>query len=300
MTIIRDFDTPTEDANLLIKKLGLEGKPTFELNDQSDPDLAPCDSVLMISTMRAGPLNYHQQFFEKYCKNIPLWTILILNDDPVVLRLSKAIFTPKKVRSQVIQVTQDTDYEALTAAFLAFSRINPRKALLYSIRPNCGKKTLAAYLSAKCPSWTFETAEEDLGTDKLAETDAGLIMIVGKTLTDFSVDIPGDVTPVYILTMPDENVQMYLNFSEMPNLMLDYIPAKLKWTREVAEKHLYYISPLYESWRDNHTIPAHDPRFIMWDRFGLPLLQSSNTDTAIMDFLSQFQQTDKLIEQYFE
>lgn len=297
MTIVIDHDTPKLIAERILTFMDMEGEP-FILDSYNDP-LAHIitERILLVTSMPDGWLGYHQAFFEAHKSDTAEWIVILLNKDPVTINQARLGFTTNGIRLHLFDCDPDTtDWEKLNEVICKLTRIRRNKVLLYSLRPECGKKTLAKLLSEELPEWTFETAEEDLSRDLLSETDASQIIIVGSLMKDFCVPLPEGVQPFYVLTMPDENVQTYLKRKVLPIELLDYIPPELKWTMEAADAHFFCVSPLYETWRQNGTDPVLDARFIMWDEFGLPLPHESYTQENIRSFISQFDQCNALAQ----
>lgn len=296
MIVIRDMDTSEAQSQEILNKLGMAKEAMSVLDESVDPLAEDTDGVLLITSMPSGWLGYHQNFFEKHRRDASYWIVLLLNDDPIVIEQAKIGFNADGIRLCLKPITDNTDFGQVLSEIKSVSKVNKQKVFLYSIRPNCGKKTLTDCLQEDLEGWAFETAQEAPFTDKLAESDAAHIVIVGKTLKDFAVSVPKNMNPLYVLTMPDENVQAYLHMDELPLRLLEMIPSHLQWTEEAAASHLFYISPLYEQWRKMEIIPALDSRFIMWDNFGLPLSREAYTKENIRLFLAQFNQCDRLVK----
>ena len=137
----------------------------------------------------------------------------------------------------------------------------------------------------------------DKATDKLlAASDATRIVIVGTTVEELTINVPENITPFYVLTMPDENVQIYLNRETLPKKLHNLLPDEWGWTSDFIASRLFYISPLYEKWRYSQTNPMFDARFIMWDEFGLPVSPNKYSQEEIISFLSQFNQCVRLVD----
>lgn len=296
MIVIRDVDTAQERASEVLERLSLRPGSVGVLSEQTDPlSEIRDDCVLFITTMPAGCLGYHRKFFDAHRSGIPLWAVLLLNGDPVAFNQADAFFYSDGIRRQLFAVAGDMDWAALSGAVKKLTSIRPRMALLYSVRPHCGKRSLIRLLSEDLPDWEFETAEED--SRGIPDTSAGQLLIVGQNLTDLcAVRLPAGVEPFYVLTMPDMHVQAYLHAAQLPGRLLEYDGPPAHWTEAAAKRRLFYISPLYESWYRTNTNPVYDERFVMWDRFGLPYTESGYTEKAVRVFLSQFRQGEQLSE----
>jgi len=295
MKIIRDYDTSADKVLDLLEKLQLENT-TENISVLDDPgnmlDIPETDSVLLITTMSSGFLKYHEEFFNKNKKKIVSLAVLLLNDDKTVYHQAESGFTSNGIRLEVFTISDTcTDFSSIAAGVKKLTKIKPKKILLYSKRPGCGKHSLCGLLNEFLPGWTIETT--DVNND-LAESDASYIFILGNELLDFKTDIPANIFPYYILTMPDRNVQMYMNRKNVPEKLLEIIPEHLNWTVETTASHMFYISPLYESWRIKNTDPSLDVNFAMWDEFGLPITRSKYSITEIREFLSEFNDCEKL------
>lgn len=298
--IIRDVDTSEEVVYKILERLDLTlGEEKLAVLDGSgDPFQGrEADKVVFITSMNHGWLGYHQSFFRQRQRDIPLWIVLLLNDNPVVCNQAESGFKADGIRLGLFSInSEQDDMSAIAKEIRRLYNVKPKKGLLYSIRPQCGKQSLQRLLEEGLPDWSFETAEESFSEDYLVTTDASQIIIVGKTIQDFSLSVPKGMQPFYVLTMPDENVQVYLRQSLLPAKILKVIPSTLRWTEDGAAKHLFYISPLYEWWRRIGTDPSLDMRFVMWDEFGLPVSRNVYIPEKIQEFLAQFNQCEALIQ----
>lgn len=296
MIIIRDRDTEQERAAQIMEQLSINVDSMAVLDEQYDPlSETSDDCVLFLTTMPAGCLGYQRTFFDAHRHSIPLWGVLLLNDSAVVYNHLDAFFGSNGLRRRVFRVTADTDFETLSKELTKLTSIHPRRVLLYSVRPHCGKRSLAQLLSEDLPTWEFRTMEENPPHSGLPSTDAGQILIMGQTLSELcAVRLPAGVEPFYVLTMPDMYVQAYLNREQLPGRLLEHDGPPVSWTEANAQRHLFYVSPLYESWYRTNTNPVLDERFVMWDRFGLPCPRRDYTEEKIQEFLSQFQQCRNL------
>ena len=296
MIVVRDVDTNETTAREILGKIGFADSDIFLL-DNGKENFAPINdsinSILWITSMPTGWLKYHQQFFFKYNKKIPLWIILLINGDSIVYNQLKNSIR-SGIRTKIVRVTENSNWAQIIEDIKNIKQIIPNKLLLYSIKSECGKTTLRNLLLDYLPNWTIETMEASPMINGIAASDAAQIVIVGKFLKDFAIDIPEGISPFYVLTMPDTNVQLYLKRNELPLRLFDIIPKSLEWTTKKIASRFFYISPLYEQWRRAGTVPQFDSRFIMWDTFGLPFPRQDYTTDKIISFLSQFNQSEAL------
>ena len=132
--------------------------------------------------------------------------------------------------------------------------------------------------------------------EAIAASDASHILIVGKTMRDLAVPVPKEVRPIYVLTMLDENIQLYLDRASLPRELCRTVVRFQPMTQTEAASRLFYVSPLYETWRNDKLDPKLDDRFIMWDEFGLPEIWDRYTIENITAFLDQFDEGKRLAQ----
>lgn len=298
MIIVRDTDTSQKRVAQILNRLSLNAEHTVVLGNDRDPlSGAKGDCVIFITTMPNGCLGYQKNFFDTHRHNIPLWGVLLLNEDESVHSQLNVFFRSNGLRRRIFKITSDTDYNALADELTVLASIHPRLVAIYSARPNCGRRSLMRLLSEYLPDWEFKPADKYSAQNSFSATNAGQIIFVGQTLEDISQFCSLENKSLfYVLTMPDMNVQGYLNQAHLPELMLEYGGMPESWTEALVKQHLFYISPLYENWYHTNTNPKLDDRFVMWDRFGLPCLKKDYTDEHVRDFLSQFQQCGALAQ----
>ncbi len=298
MIIVRDIDTSQKRAAQILSQLSMPAKHTAVLDDKHDPLYGTKDDcVVFITTMPNGCLGYQKKFFDAYRHKIPLWGVLLLNDDEVIHNHLNESFRSSGLRRRIFRITPETDYNVLADSLTSLAAVHPRLAAVYSARLDCGRKTLIRLLSEYLPDWEFQPAGNTSSHNSLLAAKAGQVIIIGQTLQDiFAVQLSGNIEPFYVLTMPDMNVQAYLKQASLSELMLEHGGTPEAWTLSMIKQHLFYVSPLYESWYRTKTNPKFDSRFVMWDRFGLPCPKNEYTDKNIFSFLSQFQQCGALAQ----
>ena len=294
IAIIRDIDTNENDAAAILENLSLPSGQLMTLGQENNPiSELKTECVIYIAVMSHGCLGYQKKFFERH-RDIPLWCVLLLNQDETTRNILDECFRSDGLRRQIITITPQTDWEALSLKLSKLVNTDPRMALIHSLKPGCGKKTLAKLLSIDLPDWRFITSD---GSSTIHQTNAGKLIIAGESLSDLqAVNIPEDIEPFYVLTKPDCSVQDYLARNELHNKIMEMGITPSVWTESSAKQHCFYVSPLYEGWRRSGTVPLHDERFIMWDRFGLPCKSDEYTDENIQAFISQFKQCEELSE----
>lgn len=122
----------------------------------------------------------------------------------------------------------------------------------------------------------------------------GRVIILGDSLQDFSLCQPEQlkVNPIFLFHRCDEEVQLCLR----PELLWNQIRAVLAardWMFPENYPDFYVGSALYESWameyeRDAVGSLSLQERFVMWDRFGLPVARKDYTEENVRSFLAQF------------
>ena len=306
MMVVRDSDTMTGLVEPLV--CALKSGTVHELSSYQTLETLQDTRVVLITSLSAGWLKYHSEFVARHRDQTSSWIVVLVQDREedhqntgVLSSQIKSAFGDMHLRLFVYRPKTD-DAKTLAQEILAVPDKRGQKALLYSIRPSSGKRTLAKLLQIYLPKWQFEAAQEDLPRKVLAESDAAVTVIVAKEFQElYNSERPESVHPFFVLSMPDENVQLFLQRDHfLQNRELRREMEKLaQWagiTVEAAEKRLFFISPLFELWRVNNVTPKEDVRFVMWDAFGLPIPRGEYSDAAVQDFLSQFTQGGALAE----
>ncbi len=296
MKIVRDYDTAESLASEIALKLGIEDKPLVLDSFTSPLKELEDDVIVYVTSMPAGLLKYHDDFFEYHKNKAGKWIVILVNDDKVTFNQLKIGFSSVGTSVDILLWSYVKDDKEIFNRIKSSMKINNQKVLIYSIRPCCGKKTLAQVLSSSLNEWEFQVAEENSTEDYISQTDARYIIIVGRTMEDFNVHIPEGRSPIYVFTMPDENIQAYLKKDELPQVLVKYVPEHLEWTPAQAQKYFFFISPLYELWRINNVDPTLDNNFVMWDEYGLPMMRSEYTCSNVRKFLGQFNQSELLLK----
>ncbi len=295
MIIVRDSDTPAWKVRQILQETGIEGEEIVLDSSSVQPGKKLADSVLFIATMPSGWLGYHRNYFEAHKGDDIDWIVILLNSSQTTIGQAKMGFAENKLHvSLFAEEFENADWEKIGKQIKALRRKQRKKALLYSVNPDCGKKTMAALLRDYLPKWEFETAWGNKNPDILENSDASEIIIMGRSLEELAVHIPEDRQPYYVLSKMDENVQILLQQAELPGQLLKIIPAALGWTKEKARERLFCVSPLYETWKKEDSDPHLDERFVMWDEFGLPLCAREYTEEKIRAFLRGFDQCEQL------
>ena len=145
----------------------------------------------------------------------------------------------------------------------------------------------------------------------LEESDASVKVIVSDRFEELVY--AGQYSkeyPFFVMTMPDKQAALYLRSisgqkreygSGWTQNELKALAGSIGSSAEAVKKRLFFVSPLYELWEINETDPRMDPRFVIWDDFGLPVPRDeycggSGNMKTVRDFLSQFTQGRKLAE----
>ncbi|MBR5428360.1 MAG: hypothetical protein IK118_08420 [Clostridia bacterium] len=295
MIVIRDGDTAEQTARPLLQALEISQQP-LTINGSCDfPAIAPAERVLLLTTMSNGWLGYHKAFFDANKGKAIEWIVVLLQEDQYVLNQLRVELAPYGQNACIFAADpRDGDWNAVAQKIRARANIKKNKALLVSMRTGSGKRSLAALLKQSLPDWSFETAVINRSAAGVPETDAAHLIIVGRTADELRIRAPEQTAPFFVLTMPDRNVQAYLQRDYFPEEMLRQIEKASGITAGRILSRFYFVSPLYESWRRTDTVAKEDSRLVMWDEFGLPRPHSEYSDDNIRRFLASFNQCDAL------
>lgn len=297
VTIVQDRDTCGQQIPALLQELKLS-QEVLELSSGNIPAEGACeDTVLLITTMPSGWLNYHQVFFDRFRHSVTQWIVLLLNENPYVRSHLETFMRVEGSRLHIFATNpENPDFPHIEQQIRKFCRIRQKKVLLYSRRPNCGKETLKTLLQAYLPGWEFEITDQVPAVQAISNSNAAHVLIAGKDLKDFEVSVPSEVQPLYVLTMPDKNVQQYLDRASLPRKLCLTVSRYQSLTETQAADRLFFVSPLYELWHNEKIDPRLDERFLMWDAFGLPETRVQYTKENISAFLSQFEEGKHLAQ----
>ncbi len=292
MHIVKDFTV--EDA--AVERL--TGCSKFSVISGADEcfGLPETDSVVFITDLPTGILDYHAKFFSLNKSSVKSWTVILLNKNKVTQKQAKLCFSAPGVRVNLLTDTDTPgDIQSIRESIAEADRVQSKTVLIYSVRPDVEKELLKELLEARLPNYNFQTATETPGEDLLSKTSAAHVIVTGRTMEDFNVPLPSGISPLYVMTGIQENVQACLKRDMLAENLFRYVPDKLSLTSESAKKLFFCTSALYELWNATATDPRLDSRFVMWDEFGLPLPRKEYTTENCLRFLSRFNELPKLI-----
>ena len=292
MTVLKDYVTDESVIKEFVKEEKMFDN-ILVLDEKQDSLVEKVqDTVVLLTDLKKGILGYHSRFIKACADKVSQWIVVLFNDDEVVYKHLYNALAETGARFEILVYSKENSavYEKIKNAV----SIDRKKVFIWSYYPERGKKTIAELLGKKLPEYSFDISEGGVLEDKLKNTDAGTVIIVGKNNDEFGISVPEGVQPIYIKTYADENVQLYLKKERLPLEILKLLPAHLNWTKEKATKQIFFISSLYEMWRADSVNPRLDRGFVMWDEYGLPVLLKDVEDEEIMAFLSQFNDAEKI------
>lgn len=293
MTIVRDYLTDTALADKFIEEAKLSGK-VWVLDDNCEELYQSTDDcVFLLTSLPSGIVGYHDRFIKKCKDKVSRWVVVLFNDNKATYNQLHMFLSSTGARFEIIVPEEEKSYTELGN----IKSVNNKKILVWSGYPSRGKRTLVNLLESMLEdSYSIEISEEADFENVIENTDASKIIIVGKYNDEFSINIPEGVQPFYVKTFPDSNVQSYLRKEKIHLDILRALPENLGWSTEQAKDHIFFISPLYETWRCTSNIPRFDENFVMWDDFGLPIMLEEVNNEEIEAFLSQFNETERLVK----
>ena len=325
MLIVRDCDTPLDSVQGLLDILEVDVGQVHELSAYDTLDSFQDAQILLLTTLNPDWLMYHTRFLDSHAQATTSW---------MVVKVKKPGFDPAgkqgemsrrgKLREHfqgfpmhLIPYDLETDSpQRIADEIRRAPTVQAKKLLLYSTSPclNEEKDLLKALLQRDLLEWNIETAQSDTNRDVLAATDAQVTVVVARDFEAFYKGMyacPETVHPFFVLTQPDTNVALWQKTMrktadgvrrEWPQR---YLEALAKWvgaSTDIVAQRTFYISPLYEIWRRDAFVPQGDPRFVMWDDYGLPVRlntetaeQQANYNKTVAAFLAQFNEGEALI-----
>ncbi len=282
-----------------LKGLGLDTLEVKRLSDQSALQLGARDRVYYFLSLMGGGLKYQTDFIAQN-REVTQWILVAATDnswavDGFLSTLAAADTAIQAVTAGGKRATQ------IKRELASLARIRAKTCLIYAKRAGVGKGTVAALLKEKlCPQWTFQQCDGSEENFRQECQGMNRVIIMGNSLQDFSLCRPEllNVNPIFLYHRCDEEVQLCLR----PELLWDEIRTALAardWMFPESYPDFYVGSALYESWAmecesgDIGSLSLQE-RFVMWDRFGLPVAKEEYTTEKIRSFLTQFNALRKI------
>lgn len=309
MIIVMDSDQNPNDPRVhtLLENLKVDKRNVFNISDCSQSNNLQTNQILLITSLDIDWMGYHKKFVEAYKDQVQSWLAVVTGSNQIAVAHMQWYFDSESIDFHCYNLFEE-EPAALAAKLQVVKPLRQNSLLLYSVNPSCGKKTMKEILEKYLlPNWTIEIAEEDANNpveDVLSKSDAAVKVIVSnKFETFYYKKWEASIHPFFVLTMPDQNVALYLqtehgkknNGHKWAYKDLETLAKQTGMTASAVERRLFFLSPLYELWRLSETNPSNDVRFVMWDDFGLPLPRNQYNDALIHDFLSQFTQGEEFV-----
>lgn len=296
------------DKNLM-KRPSLKG---WDLTEYSVEELTIDHSLALGDTDRAvyflslssGGLRYQIDFIKEN-KGVGQWFIAAFDGNSRTVTRLKDILGDVDSPLEIIQMKGD-GMEKLKNAIESHPVIRRKTCLIYSKRPYTGKKTLAALLVEKCLGWQFPTAEGDEAVLEQESRDVEKLIVMGRSLQDFSLAHPAvwDGTVILWYNRMDQDLQRCRDEKSLWQGIRQVMELR-DWILPEKYPHFYTGSALYESWRTAVRLDETyvntllvDERFVMWDDYGLPQVRSEYAPAAAARFLEALCSADRLSESF--
>lgn len=282
-----------------LKGLGLDTLEVKRLSDQDSLHLGERDRVYYFLSLISGGLKYQTDFITQNRK-VTQWVLVAATDNSWAVDGFLSTLAASNASIQAV-IAGGKSPARLKKEIASMVRVHAGTCLIYAKRDGVGKRTAAALLKEKiCPQWTFQQcggAEEDFRQECQGKSR---VIIMGNSLQDFSLCRPEllKVNPIFLYHRCDEEVQLCLRPEHLWNEIRTVLAAR-DWMFPESYPDFYVGSALYESWAmeyergDMGSLSLQD-RFVMWDRFGLPVAKEEYTEENVRSFLAQFNALRKL------
>lgn len=293
MILILDQSVTTyESGEVFVKHLALPFNiKTVALRASSPLTLGEQDRAVYVARLNEGGYQYQLDLIRNN-PGIGEWIIYAADcDDSGLIGVENFGIQLKNVPAKI------RIYSELESVRAALARPAVRKdtCLLVGLTNSAPLDDLKQLLAEYLPGWHFELTYMDSGNVRKAieGSNCTRVVLVGLAAADFDgADWPDGAKPLLVQARQEDHIYDSLHPEQWGQNLRKWIGGRGK---DLPNDRIFQVSTNYERWRleikTGGISPAsllRDRRFVMWDRFGLPLPPQDYTEDAITKFLSDF------------
>lgn len=292
MILVLDQNAITyENAGAYIQRLALPSNvQTVVLRDSKPLNLGNDDRAVYVAQLNEGGHRYQLDLIRDN-PGISEWIIYAVDCDIDDSIGADNFSIQLRNLSAMIRICPDP--ESVRTA-LGRPMIRKNTCLLIGLNDAVPLDDLSRLLSGYLPGWYFELVSAIGGVRETIKSSAcARVILAGETAADFDEAAwPDGVKPLIIQTSREDHIYDSLYPKRWRRDLRKWIGDQ---GRSIPDGHIFQVSTVYERWRlgiasgDISPISLlKDRRFVMWDKFGLPLLPQDYTETTITEFLNGF------------
>lgn len=281
-----------EDAAAYVQCLALPPNiQTVVLRDSEPLDLGNENRAVYIARLTEGGYQYQLDLIRNN-SGIGEWIVYAIDCDTDNSIGEENFAIQLRDVSAAIRIYPDPEN---VRAALGRPEMRKNTCLLIGLNNAVPLEELSGLLEEYLPGWYFElVSATGAGVRNAIEGNACVrTILAGDTVVDFDgADWPDSVKPIIIQTNQEDHIFDSLYSERWRRDLCKWIGVQ---GRNIPDEHIFQVSTVYEKWRleiaSGDISPASllmDRRFVMWDKFGLPLLPQAYTETTITTFLNGF------------
>ena len=290
-----------DDSDCQVYQLETDELSKCEYKLNSVFELSDCNRLVFITSFSNGVMGYHRKLFVNNTEFQKL-TITIVdaeNDiyqDQIISELN-SILTGKKLLYNVLADTSDT---LLLTSKECKKKINTQKRLsIVSKNMDLAKKTSELFLKLLDEWQVIFTNNPDNET----YDDSNMVILIGEQISDFDFEAPKSGMGKYFVWYNanklgyNDTYVSDIKFSVRERLI------DAGWNIN-SSMDIYVSNIIYEVFNVNILTNAcsfssliGNENFVMWDKFGLPLICSQQNDNKIYEFINRICCFEKISKQ---
>lgn len=293
MILVLDQNVTTyESGDVFVKCLALPSDiKTAALRISEPLALGEQDRVVYVAQLNEGGYQYQLDLIRNN-PSIREWIIFAADcDDTGLIGVENFGIQLKSLPAKIRIYSDPEDARAA----LAQPAVRKDTCLLVGLTSDAPLGDLERLLVGYLPGWCFELTYMDGGNvrETIEGSSCAQVVLVGLNAADFDgADWPDGVKPLLVQARQEDHIYDSLHPEQWGQDLRKWIGDRGK---DLSNDRIFQVSTNYESWRleieTDSISPAsllRDRRFVMWDRFGLPLLPQDYTEAAITKFLNGF------------